>query len=292
MEFFVSRCEMPLFLRYFGKVGSVPGKTRRIQPVRVVVKTFELLEALDRFGDRGASLAEITGAVGLPKPTVYRILRTLETLSCVAADGRVYRLGDRLKQLGQPSPANAVVGLARPAMARLLAAFEHTVNLAVVEGDRLVYKSMLEGLRSIRMQSIPGSYISMTRSALGKCILAHQPREQAERIALRERYARGKADPRLQRLLAELARVRKRGYAIDDQEVEEGLRCVGCAIFDSQGRPVASISVSGASSLLSFPEMRRIAALVRQACREISAALGFEGAPEPPRNSSRTHPGN
>lgn len=246
--------------------------------MRVLVKAFEILEALDRFGEQGAPLGELSGAVRLPKPTVYRILRTLETLSYVAADGRTYRLGERLKQLGQPSLATVIAQLARPAMSRLLAAFEHTVNLAIVEGDQLVYKCMLEGLRSVRMQSIPGSYISMTRSALGKCILAYQPREQVERIARRERYVAGASDERLSKLLAELTRVRKQGYAIDDQEVEKGLRCVGCAIFDKQGRPVASISVSGASSLLTFPEMRRIAVFVRQACQEISVGLGYEPA--------------
>jgi IclR family acetate operon transcriptional repressor len=261
-------------MRYLGRVASPTAKRRRVQPVRVVAKTFEILEALDRFGEAGAPLGALSDAVRLPKPTVYRILRTLEALSYVAADGRTYRLADRLKELGQPSPATAVARLARPAMTRLLAAFEHTVNLAVVEGDQLVYKSMLEGLRSVRMQSIPGSYISMTRSALGKCILAYLPREQVERIARREQYAAGAADPRWKRLLAELARVRRLGYAIDDQEVEKGLRCVGCAIFGKNGRPVASISVSGSSSLLTFPEMRRIAALVRKACEEISAALG------------------
>jgi len=259
---------------------SPTARARRVQPVRVLVKTFRILEALARFGEQGASLGQLSDAVGFPKPTVYRILRTLESLSYVAADGRCYRLADRLKELGQPSTAAAVARLARPAMTRLLAAFEHTVNLAIVEDDQLVYKSMLEGLRSVRMQAIPGSYIPMTRSALGKCILAHLPREQVERIAYREQYASGAGDARLKKLLAELARVRRLGYAIDDQEVEKGLRCVGCAILGKNGRPVASISVSGSSSLLTFPEMRRIAPLIRQACREISAALGFEPPPE------------
>jgi len=254
-------------------------QTSPVPPVRVLVKAFQVLEALHRSGDEGARLGELSEAVRLPKPTVYRILRTLESLGYVAGDGGLYRLDDRLKELGQPSPANAVARLARPAMTRLLAAFEHTVNLAVIEDDQLVYKSMLEGLRSVRMQSVPGSYISMTRSALGKCILAHLPREQVERVARREQYASGAGDARLRKFLAELARIRRLGYAIDDQEVEKGLRCVGCAIFDKQARPVASISVSGSSSLLTFPEMRRIAALIRKECGEISAALGYAPSP-------------
>ena len=141
----------------------------RSHEIKVLAKTFEILEALHRTNDSGARLSEVSSIVKLPRPTVFRILRTLERLGYVVFDGSLeaYRIAQRLKDLGQ-SPLSEVIGrLGRPAMMRLLAKFEQTVNLAIFEKDMLVYKDMLEGLRSVRMQPIPGTFLSMPQSALG-----------------------------------------------------------------------------------------------------------------------------
>src|SRR6202522_4380321 len=132
-------------------------------PVKVIRKASQIIETLHRATTEGARLSEIVAAVKLPKPTVFRILRTLETLGYVVFDGALetYRISQRLKDLGQSNVSELVSRLARPVMMTLLAEFEQTVNLALFEDDKLVYKDMLEGLRSVRMQPIPGVFLSI-----------------------------------------------------------------------------------------------------------------------------------
>ena len=103
-------------------------------PVKVLRKAFQILEVLHRAPAAGARLSEIVAAVKLPKPTVFRILRTLEALGYVVFDGalEMYRISQRLKDLGQSNVSELVSRLARPVMMTLLAEFEQTVNLALL----------------------------------------------------------------------------------------------------------------------------------------------------------------
>jgi DNA-binding IclR family transcriptional regulator len=252
-------------------------------PVKVLRKAFQILEVLHRTAREGARLSEVVATVRLPKPTVFRILRTLETLGYVVFDGALetYRISQRLKDLGQSNVSELVSRLARPVMMTLLAEFEQTVNLALFEDDRLVYKDMLEGLRSVRMQPIPGVFLSMPESALGKSILAFLPRERVLSL-VRSSHVK---PPKSRRngwtmvLLQELDKVRRTGFAVDDEQVEKGLRCVGAPIFDKNGQPIGSISVSGSTSVLHGAAIRVVAKRVKDACDEISQELGFS----PPR---------
>jgi IclR family KDG regulon transcriptional repressor len=248
-------------------------------PVKVLRKAFQILEVLHRAATEGARLSEIVAAVKLPKPTVFRILRTLETLGYVVFDGALetYRISQRLKDLGQSTVSGLVSRLARPVMMTLLAEFEQTVNLALFEDDRLVYKDMLEGLRSVRMQPIPGVFLSMTESALGKSILAFLPREHVLSLVRKSNTQppNSRRDDWTTALFQELDKVRRSGFAVDDEQVEKGLRCVGAPIFDKNGEPVASISVSGSTSVLHSAAMRLVAKRVKRACDDISQELGF-----------------
>lgn len=252
--------------------------------IKVLAKVFEILEALHRLGDAGGRLSKIASRVAFPKPTVFRVLRTLERLGYVLFDGplETYRIAQRLKDLGQSRLSEVIGRLGRPAMMRLLAEFEQTVNLAVFENDTLIYRDMLEGLRSVRMQPVPGTYLSITQSALGKSILAYLPEEEVLSIVNHQsakKLPKDEGNP-AELLFRELQKVRKQGYAVDDQQVERGLRCVGAPIFNKDGRPVASISVSGSSSVLSQPEIQRIGRKTKEVCAEISLALGYSPVPE------------
>ena len=248
-------------------------------PVKVLRKAFQILEVLHRTEREGARLSEIVATVKLPKPTVFRILRTLESLGYLVFDGALetYRIAQRLKDLGQSNISELLSRLARPVMMTLLAEFEQTVNLALFEDGRLVYKDMLEGLRSVRMQPIPGVFIPITESALGKSILAFLPRERVLCLVRRSsiKPPNSRSNERTTVLFQELDKVRRSGFAVDDEQVEKGLRCVGAPIFDKNGQPIASISVSGSTSVLHGAAIRVVAMRVRHACDEISQELGF-----------------
>src|SRR6266404_6076262 len=152
--------------------------------IKVVAKTFRVLAALHENNGSGVRLSEIAVRVKLPTVTVFRILRTLESLGYVNFDGtsETYRLAQRMKDLGQTNISVMLTRLARPSMMRLLAEFEQTVNLALIEQGKLVYKDMLEGLKSVRMQPIPGTFLSLANSALGLCILGFMPRPKVESL--------------------------------------------------------------------------------------------------------------
>jgi IclR family acetate operon transcriptional repressor len=254
-------------------------KPSGVQQIKVLRKAFEILEALHVGNREGIRLTKLADTAGLPRPTVFRILRTLESMGYVTFDGALesYRIAQRLTELGQPSTQAKFIRLARPAMMRLLAAFEQTVNIAVLEQDRIVQKDLIEGLRSVRMQVTPGISISPTRTALGKAILAYLPAERIPALVrvLRKGSWRNETRANLQRLHAEFDEIRKLGYAVDDEETEKGLRCVGAPVFEKSGAPCGAVSVSGSSSTITEEVISRIGRQVRKECDEISFALGY-----------------
>jgi DNA-binding IclR family transcriptional regulator len=154
-------------------------------------------------------------------------------------------------------------------MTRLVSQFEQTVNLAVVEGDHLVYRHMVEGLHSVRMHAILGTVLSFPKTALGRSILAHLPAERVAVLAGRTYTTAGIED-----LIMELKHVRQIGYAIDQGVSEPGLCCVGSAILDMTGRPVAALSISGSISVLTEEVVRAAGVRMRQECDAISMRLG------------------
>ena len=248
--------------------------------IKVLAKTFSVLEALHRHDGNGVRLSEIAVAVKLPTVTVFRILRTVESLGYVNFDGasETYRLAQRLKDLGQTNTAVMLTRLARPSMMRLLSQFEQTVNLALLEEGKVIYKDMLEGLQSVRMQPIPGTFLSLVNSALGLSILAFMPQPEVERLLRATGGPNALAPAKRKALVAELKKIQKSGYSLDDQKFEKGLRCVGAPIFDKEGQPVGSISVSGSSSVLTHRVTRVIAKRVKEECEKISTALGHSSA--------------
>ncbi|MCC6393127.1 MAG: IclR family transcriptional regulator [Bryobacterales bacterium] len=242
------------------------------EPIKVLSKTFRILDVLHEGNGKGLRLADMVERVGLPKATVNRILRSLDGLGLVrfeSAQGR-YFVSERLEKFGQPPLSATLAQLARPAMTRLVSLFEQTVNLAVVEGDHLVYRHMVEGLHSVRMHAILGTMLSFPKTALGRSILAHLADERIAALAGRTYTSAG-----IEELIVELKQVRQAGYAIDQGVSEPGLSCVGSAILDMAGRPVAALSISGSASVLTEEVVRAAGLRMRQECDAISMKLGY-----------------
>jgi DNA-binding IclR family transcriptional regulator len=162
-------------------------------------------------------------------------------------------------------------------MKQLLARFQETVNLAVLEGDQIVYVEILESPRTFRMCSRVGSREMPHSTALGKAILAFLPQQEVERILQNTGLPRYTANTIGSRssLRDELAITRQRGYSIDNGENEEGARCVGAPIFDHRGDVVAAISISGPAVRSSAEEIEGMGTALLEASLHISQRIGY-----------------
>lgn len=223
-------------------------------------------------------LVDIARATGLTETTALRYLSTLVEHQMVERDEEgVYRLGMRLFQLGQRALGRPDVRhIAFPQMEALLERFEETVNLAVQSRDHVVIIDVLESRQSIRKGAAVGETDHWHSSGLGKAILAGLP--EAEAVSLLEHQGLPQHTAHtlssIQAILGQLAEVRSRGYAIDDEEGEPGLRCVAAAVRDRRGRPKYAISVSGPAQRLRSEIIPEIGEAVVVAAGHVSRALG------------------
>ncbi|MDQ7850441.1 MAG: IclR family transcriptional regulator [Armatimonadota bacterium] len=250
--------------------------------VKSLNRAFTLLMALGQ-ASRPLSVAELIVRTGLPRPTVYRLVHTLELNGAVvASDGR-YAIGPRVlwlagRRLGQIELRAA----GRPHLVELARRTGETAHLAVLEQGQVVYIDKVESGGPLRMASTVGAIMPAHCTALGKSMLAFLPPAQLQEVlrthGLPRRTANTITDPA--RLLAELAAVRARGYAIDNVENEEGIRCVGAPIMDHRGQVAGAISVSGSVATITLERARReLSPLVREAAQHISRTLGWTQPP-------------
>jgi IclR family transcriptional regulator, acetate operon repressor len=220
------------------------------EDVQSVVRAVEVLDALRVGGPLGVS--DLAAELELPIATTHRIARTLVSQGLVAQlRDRRYGLGSRLVPLGMA--ANRRLGArARPVLAELAQHVGESANLATFAAGGVEYVSQVAGPQSMRMFTEVGRRAPMHSTGVGKAMLALMDDRDVRTILTERGMASSTAttitDP--DRMLEELARIRRQGYAIDEGEMEVGVRCVAVA-FDSVG-PMA-VSVSGPSSRLVGP---------------------------------------
>lgn len=194
------------------------------------------------------SLTTVSTALGIPKTSAFRYLRTLAQAGFIDHDGLQdrYGLGTQFHAIAR---ANAHVHRlreqARPAMRALMGEFNETINLAVKDAGSVVYVDQVEPLRSLQMRARIGDVHPLHSTALGKAILAFVPapelRDYLER-PLSERTGRTLIET--EEIERQLRQVRSTGYATESGENEDGALCVGVALFDGSDYPVAALSIS------------------------------------------------
>ena len=234
--------------------------------VRVLRKAVAVLETLSAAG-RPVGLAELCRRMKYPKPTVYRILRSFEELGYLARDRATgfYAPTSRLAQLGRHGQALDLRRRALPAMEALHQEFNETVNLGVLEGDQISYAACLETTRPLRLMVRPGTKDPFYCTALGRAIAAFLPereqRELVDRVKFEPRTPKTvRTRPALRKILLE---TRRRGWAIDDEECDLGVVCLGVPLRDG-GSPVGAVSVT-------IPRTRLPATRERQILSELLA---------------------
>src|ERR1700683_442363 len=225
------------------------------------------------------SLSDVCERMELHKSTAHRAPMVLERTGLIerTPENR-FRLGLKLYELG--SRAIEQIDLrarVHPWFRRLSAQVGETVHLGVLQTASVVYLDNVEpNNRRVWLASRVGASNPVYCTAMGKAMLAFLPADEAAEIISRIRYTR--FTPRTlvtpEALQRSLDRVRRRGYAIDDEEVECGVRCIGAPILNESGRPVAAVSVSGPSSRITQQSVPGIAEHLLRCCREISASLG------------------
>lgn len=249
--------------------------------VQAVERTLDILETLASASE-DISVSRLRGEVGLPLGTLHRQLGTLIRRGYAAQDPetRLYGPGPKLLEVAARATGNGRFELrriARPRLRELTAATGETSNLAVALDGESVYVEQVPSPRLVRALGEVGRRAPLYCTGRGKAILSGYPAERFDAY-----LAMARLEPLTERtivspqaLRAEVERVRVRGYAVDDGELEADVRCVASPVFDGAGVCVGAISVSGPATRLSWEVIPEIGERVRRAADECGAQLGY-----------------
>lgn len=227
----------------------------------------------------GLSLSELAQRTNQSAPTVYRVLTTLHShgFAEVEEPGQLWHVGGGAFRVGSAFLRRTkVVERARQPMDRLMRATGETANLGIEHRDQVLFLAQVETYETIRAFFPPGTLGAMHVSGIGKALLAWLPLSRVAQIIQDHGLARftPQSHTDLASLSADLAETRARGYALDDQERAEGMRCVAAPIFNAHGEPVAGLSISGPTFRMNLTDTPRMGALVRAAADEVTDATG------------------
>lgn len=264
---------------------TTPPGTEAKSPIQVIERMMKLLGVLADYHDP-VSLKQLALATGLHPSTAHRILAAMAVSGFVErADPGTYRLGIRLLELGNVVKSRiSIRGAAMPQMQALHEKIGESVNLGMRQGDEIVYvERTSSGRSSVRVVHLVGARAPLHVTAVGKLYLAEDSKESLKDYARRTGLP-GVTPTSITSLAAlekEIDRVRRHGIAYDNEEIEQGLRCVAAPVRDDTGDMVAGLSVSAPAERYN-PEW---AALIQQTADAISAAIGH-GKPAGKRAST------
>lgn len=243
----------------------------------MLTKGLKLLVALGGYPD-GVGVSELSRQVGLPVSTVHRLLATMVTLGFVRFDDahRRYRLGLKVFELSyQVSLARGLSEVALPAMKRVADVTRESVSMSVRDDTELVYIEWAQGKNRIQVEGTAGGRGRLYCTSQGKVLLAFVSENERERILgqlqLEPKGPNTITSPAA--LLKELEQIRERGYAVADEENEEGIRAVGVPVIAAGGQPIAAISVVAPVFRISRKDLESFVPLLKDAAREIALQL-------------------
>jgi DNA-binding IclR family transcriptional regulator len=249
--------------------------------VPAVERVIKVLEILSQ-SKNGFSISELSRKIKIPKSSTHRIITTLERggyLQKNIHSGK-YRFGLKLISLS----SNALESLelreeAKPFLRHLMMQTNLTVHMAVLERNEAVIIEKFEPQGLIRVSTWIGRRLDVNSTAIGKALIAYLTDEEFDQQFKDTSLARhnDKTIVSKNRLKQQLARIRQLGHSVSDEENEIGFRCVGAPIFNSNGRVVAAVSVTGITSQIAFEGTQSIIKRVKQAAAGISTQLGYCG---------------
>ncbi len=255
---------------------SIHGGTYELHTIDRAIAILDAIGA----SNKPLRLSEIARRMGLHKSTAHRLLKVLERSSLInrTQDNR-YHLGLKLYEFGSKAIEQIEFRSRFHQLCEQLSTeVGETVYLSVLQQTSIVYLDKFEPRSKLSLSSKTGTSRPVYCTSMGKAMLAFQPPDVAEQIISKIHFVpyTPKTLHTKEALRHTLEKVRRRGYAIDDQEGEMGLRCVGAPVLNDKSVAIAAVGISGYASRITPETVGRIADQLTRCCREISGTLTLQ----------------
>jgi DNA-binding IclR family transcriptional regulator len=244
-----------------------------------IERALSVLQCLG-YSKRGFSISEIGRRLKIPKSSAHLILSTLERRGFLQKNSQTgkYHFGLQLVSLSRSALENLDLREeARPFLRDLMQESGLTVHMAVLERDEAVIIEKVEAPGLVRLASWIGRRLDVNCTGVGKVLMAFLPGDELDYLLRSKAFARHNSRTIISAsaLRREFMQVRHSGYALDNEEDEPGVCCIGAPVFDENGKALAAISVAGTTSQIGIDRVPTLARQVKRAALGISARLGY-----------------
>lgn len=248
--------------------------------IRVLGRAFDILEKLSEVNSP-MSLSEISESTGLSKSTAHRILSAMLDRSFVAkTESGSYTIGFKIIEMASTRINNLeLLTEAKPFLSKITRELDLTAHLGILDGPDVVYLEKLDKHPNSQMYTQIGHRSPGFCSSIGKCLMAGMSREELEDVLDTcdfKKYTKKTITDR-RKFVNHLRQVRIQGWAMDDEEYEDGHRCIGATVFDYRGLPVAAISASGSTNILTDDKLDETKEKVTLWAAQLSRQIGYIG---------------
>jgi len=241
-------------------------------------KTLDIIEAV---AERGAvGIRELSSITGFPPTTIHRITSTLVKRQYLDQNPitKTYALSLRFLELGtRVEEQFDISAIAGPYLQRLRNETEESANLAILDGDEVVYVQQANSEKSmLKIFTRLGARVPVYATGVGKMFMSRWKKSELDSYLQRVDRRAYTPNTLVSRasILTELARISSTGFAVDNEEMEIGVRCVAALVFDYTGKAVAAVSISGAALRITPARIEYFGEKVKQCAEAISAKLG------------------
>lgn len=233
--------------------------------VQSLIRAVDILDLISS-QKKGISVTEIANQLELHKSTAYRILQTLEYKNYVKKDEhKRYKVGKRVIEIGNQALNNIDLRQEmRPFLQKLGEITKETVHLGILDDFKVFYIDKVETSHTIRMYSSIGKGGPLYCTGIGKALLAFSDQKYIDRFLKEVEFVNytdntitNKKD-----LISELEKIKKRGYATDNMEHEDNIRCVASPIFDYSGKLIAAVSISAPAQRMTMERITELSKLL------------------------------
>lgn len=248
------------------------------EKIQSIDRALDIIEVLAE-NQHGLGITEIAERIGLHKSTAYRIASTLVARGYASKTEKgIYKLGIKIIQdVSGYINSLELQTEARPYVASITSELGLTSHLGILDGDQVIYIEKMDFFSNLRIYSTIGVRVEAYSCSLGKCLLSNYSASQVRSIMSScsfEQFTENTVAS-IDELIEDLNLVRRRGWAMDDEEAEIGHRCIGAPIFDYRGDIIAAISASGPTAQITEERIEVVAEYVKKQALEISRSMGY-----------------